>query len=153
MVWEACHAILAAFSFFDPISIGRYGEEFVDGNLGANSPVWGMWNWAQLRWGPEPLEGKIRCLVSVGTGLPPLKPFKGDVLHIGTTLVALATEIEQKVERFRRNKAHLDESGRYYRFNATRGLANIGLEESKKKKEIAAATRQYVGMQGILKQM
>ena len=104
-------------------------------------------------WGPEELEGKIRCLVSVGTGLPPSKLFKDDVLHIGTALVALATGTEQKVERFRRDKVHLDESSRYYRFNVTRGLVDIGLEESKEKKEIAAATRQYVGMQDILKQM
>lgn len=152
-IWEACRATSAASTFFDPISIGRYGEEFVDGATGANNPVWEMWNQAQSIWGPEPLEGKIWCLISLGTGIPSLKPFEDDVLHIGTTLVALATETEQTAERFRRDKTHLDESGRYYRFNVTRGLADIGLEESKKKKEIAAATRQYMGTQDVLKQM
>lgn len=35
----------------------------------------------------------------------------------------------------------------------THGLEDIGLEESKKKKEIAAVTRRYVGKQDVLKQM
>ena len=38
-VWEACRATSAASSFFDPIAVGRFGEEFVDGATGANNPV------------------------------------------------------------------------------------------------------------------
>ena len=41
------------------------------------------------------------------------------------------------VERFRRDKSHLSNTSRYYRFNVVRGLEDIGLEESKRK-EIAA---------------
>lgn len=48
-------------------------------------------------WGREPLEGKVQCLVSIATGIPSLKPFRDDVLHIGETLVAIATEMEQPV--------------------------------------------------------
>lgn len=152
-IWEACRATSAASSFFDPIAVGRYGEEFVDGALGASNPVWEVWNEAQLIWGPQPLDGRIKCLVSIGTGVPSLKPFRHDVFNIGETLVAIATETEQTAERFRRDKAHLDDTGRYYRFNVTRGLEDIGLEESKRKKDIAAATRRYVGLQDVLKQM
>ena len=152
-IWEACRATSAASSFFDPIAIGRYKEEFVDGATGANNPVWEVWNQAQLMWGPQPLEGRIKCLVSIGTGVPSLKPFRDDVFHIGNTLVAIATETEQTAERFRRDKSHLDDSGRYYRFNVNRGLEEIGLEESKKRKEIAAATRHYVGSQDVFKRI
>lgn len=152
-IWEACRATSAASSFFDPIAVGRYGEGFVDGATGANNPVWEVWNQAQLLWGPQPLEGKIKCLVSIGTGVPSLKPFRDDVFHIGKTLVAIAKETEQTAERFRRDKTHLDDSGRYYRFNVDRGLEEVGLEESKKRKEIAAATGRYVGSQGVFKQM
>jgi len=53
-------------------------------------------------------------------GVPSLKSFKDDVLHIGETLVATATEIEQTAERFRRERALLDSTGRYYRFNVVR---------------------------------
>ena len=152
-IWEACRATSAASTFFDPIAVGRYKEEFVDGATGANNPVWEVWNQAQLIWGPQPIENKIKCLVSIGTGVPSLKPFRDDVLHIGQTLVEIATETEQTAERFRRDKSHLDDSGRYYRFNVDRGLEEIGLEESKKRKEVAAATRSYVGSQVVFKQM
>ncbi|KAL6714253.1 hypothetical protein ACLMJK_007676 [Lecanora helva] len=152
-IWEACRATSAASSFFDPIAIGRFGEEFVDGGTGANNPVWEVWNQAQLMWGPEPLEDKIKCLVSIGTGTPLLKPFQDEVLYISQTLAAIATETEQTAERFRRDKMHLDNSRRYYRFNVIRGLEDIGLEESKKRKEIAAATRRYVESQDVYRQI
>lgn len=146
-MWEACRATSAASSFFDPIAVGRYKEEFVDGATGANNPVREVWDQAQLLWGP--IESKIECLVSIGTGVPSLKPFKDDVFHIGETLIAIATETEQTAERFRREKSMLDSTGQYYRFNVTRGLEDIGLEESKKVKEIAAATRRYIGTQEV----
>ncbi|KAF1960998.1 hypothetical protein CC80DRAFT_269456 [Byssothecium circinans] len=152
-IWEACRATSAATSFFDPIAVGRFGEEFVDGATGANNPVREMWDQAQLVWGPEPLEGKVKCLVSIGTGVPSLKPFKDDVLHIGETLVAIATETEQTAERFRRERVLLDSTGRYYRFNVVRGLEDIGLEEAKMVKEMAAATRRYISSQEVHKQM
>lgn len=152
-IWEACRATSAASSFFDPIAFGRYREEFVDGATGANNPVWEVWNQAQLMWGPEPLESKIKCLVSIGTGVPSLNAFQDNVFHIGKTLVTIATETEQTAERFRRDKSHLDNTGRYYRFNVARGLEDIGLEESIKRKEIAAAIRRYVQTQEVFKQM
>ncbi|KAF2818243.1 FabD/lysophospholipase-like protein [Ophiobolus disseminans] len=152
-IWEACRATSAATSFFDQIAVGRFGEEFVDGATGANNPVREVWDQAQLAWGPEPLEGRVKCLVSIGTGVPSLKPFKDDVLHIGETLVAIATETEVTAERFRREQALLDSTGRYYRFNVVRGLEDIGLEEAKKVKEMAAATRRYISLQEVHKQM
>jgi hypothetical protein len=82
--------------------------------------------------------------VSIGTGVPSLKSFKDDVLHIGKTLIAIATETEQTAERFRRERQLLDSTGRYYRFNVVRGLEDIGLEEAAKVKEMAAATRRYI---------
>jgi hypothetical protein len=152
-IWEACRATSAASSFFDAISIGPYQEEFVDGATGANNPVWELWNQAQDIWGAEPLENSVKCLISVGTGVPSLKPFRDDVFHIGESLIAISTETEQTAERFRRDKLYLDNSGRYYRFNVARGLEEIGLEESKKTKEIAAATRLYIRSQDVFKQI
>ena len=58
-------------------------------------------------------------------------------------LTAIATETENTAERFRLNKSTLDGDGRYYRFNVVRGLEDVGLEESKEKKEIASATSRY----------
>lgn len=152
-IWEACRATSAATSFFDPIAIGKYGEEFVDGALGANNPVEEVWNQAQLIWGPEPLEGKVQCVVSIGTGVPPMKPLREDVLHLHESLVAIATETEQTAEKFQRDKSYLDSGGRYFRFNVARGLEHIELEDSKKRAEIAAATGAYIETHDVFKQM
>ncbi|KAI1668000.1 Tetratricopeptide repeat [Pyrenophora tritici-repentis] len=152
-IWEACRATSAATSFFDPIAVGRFGEQFVYEATGANNPVREMWDQAQLVWGPEPLEGKVKCLVSIGTGVPSLKPFKDDVFNIGKTLAVIATETEQTAEQFRRERGLLDSTGRYYRFNVDRGLEDIGLEVAKKVKEMAAATRQYISSHEVRTQM
>jgi hypothetical protein len=120
--------------------------------LGANNPVYALWTQAQDVWGDQ-LWGKLRCLVLIGTGVPTLKPVRDDVLGIWATLKELATETEKTAEQFRRDKSSLDDEGRYYRFNVDHGLEDIGLEESKKKKEIAAATGRYVALQVVFKQM
>ncbi|ERT02856.1 hypothetical protein HMPREF1624_01159 [Sporothrix schenckii ATCC 58251] len=39
-IWQACRATSAATGFFDPIAIGPFDEEFVDGALGANNPIY-----------------------------------------------------------------------------------------------------------------
>lgn len=92
-------------------------------------------------------------MVSIGTGAPALKPVRDDVFGIWATLKELTTETEKTAEQFRRDKSTLDDEGRYYRFNVDHGLEDVGLEESKKKKEIAAATGRYVASQGVVKQM
>lgn len=127
-------------------------QEFVDGALGANNPVYALWNQAQDIWGDQ-LQVKLKCLVSIGTGVPALKPVQDDILGIWATLKELATETEKTAQRFHRDKSRLDDEGRYYRFNVDRGLEDIYLEESKKKNEIAAATRLYVESQAVFKQM
>lgn len=150
-IWEACRATSAATSFFDPIAIGPYREMFVDGATGANNPVYELWNEAQDIWGREVMEDGVKILVSVGTGMPSLKPFRDDMRRIGKTLVAIATETEKTAETFARDKMNME--GRYLRFNVLHGLEDIGLEESKKIKEIAAATRHYIALQSVKDQM
>lgn len=58
--------------------------------------------------GVDPLESRIKCLVSTGIGVPSSKSFQDDVFHIGKTLIAIATETEQTAETFRRDKSSLD---------------------------------------------
>jgi predicted acylesterase/phospholipase RssA len=151
-IWQACRATSAATTFFDPIVVGPFDEEFVDGALGANNPINALWNQAQDVWGDQ-LWGRLRCLVSIGTGVPSLTPVRDDVLGIWSTLRELATETEKTAEQFRRDKSSLDDEGRYVRFNVDRGLEDIGLEESMKKREIVAATGRYIASQAVFKQM
>ena len=152
-IWEAGRATSAASSFFDPITIGDFGEGFIDGAPGANNPIYEMWNEAQDMWPSGSLEERIQCIVSIGTGVPSLRPFTDDLVGVGQSLVAMATETEKTAERFNRDKSRLDDKGRYYRFNVIRGLEDIALEDSKRKNEIIAATDRYVESQAVFKQM
>ncbi|KAI8942872.1 hypothetical protein NX059_000912 [Plenodomus lindquistii] len=119
----ARRATSAASSFFDTITIGRYGQEFVDGATGANNPIRELWDQADGVWGP--LDNKLKCVVSIGTGVPSISAFEDDIFHIGETLLRIATESEMTAESFRRERSQLASSGRYYRFNVTHGLENI----------------------------
>lgn len=152
-IWEAGRATSAASSFFDPITIGDFHEGFVDGATGANNPVYEVWNEAQDIWPSDSLEASVKCFVSIGTGVPSLKPFTDDLVGIGQTLLAITTETEKTAERFCRDKSGLDDNGSYFRFNVLRGLEDIGLEDSARKNAIIAATDRYVESQAVFKQM
>lgn len=152
-IWEAGRATSAASSFFDSISIGDFRESFVDGGTGANNPLYELWNEARDMWPSDSLEDKVQCIVSIGTGVPSLTPFKGDLVGIGQSLIAIATETEKTAERFSRDKSRLDDTGRYYRFSVLRGLEDIGLEGSKQKNAIIAATDRYIESQAVFKQI
>ena len=69
MNWKR-RATSDASSFFDLIKIGQFEEEFVDGAVGANNPVAKLWNEAKSVWSDQALEGNIKCLISIGTGVP-----------------------------------------------------------------------------------
>ena len=64
-----------------------------------------VWNEAHDIWPSSSLEDKIKCLVSIETGVPSLKPFKDDLIGIGQSLLAIATETEKTAERYSRAKS------------------------------------------------
>jgi predicted acylesterase/phospholipase RssA len=154
-IWEAARATSAASSFFDPIriNIGNVGEEFVDGATGANNPIQELWNEAKDMWDPEPLESNLKCIVSIGTGVPSVEPFKTGLLEIGATLVRISTETEKTAELFQRSHSELEDSNRYFRFNVRNGLEKIGLEDSSQKDTIVAVTQRYIESQDTFKLM
>ena len=152
-IWEAARATSAASSFFDPIKIGLFEEEFVDGAVGVNNPVAQLWNEAKYIWSDEPLEGNIKCLVSIGTGVPSLTPYGSSLLEIAETLKQIATETEKTAESFHRTHSDLDDGNRYFRFNVQHGLESIGLEDAAQKNRIMAATSRYVALESVMKQM
>lgn len=154
-IWEAARATSAAPSFFGSIKIGDFGEEFVDGGTGANNPVRIIWIEAKNTFlGPrESLEENLNCLVSIGTGVPSLKPFGDSLLDIARTLKSMATETEATAESFHRDHSELDGCNQYFRFSVTSGLEEIGLEESAQKGVIMAVTRRYVDSQTVKRQM
>ncbi|KAI4610293.1 hypothetical protein J4E80_008057 [Alternaria sp. BMP 0032] len=152
-IWEACLATSAAPSFFDPVVIGPYRETYLDGAMGANNPVRKVLDQAQLMWGAGPQGERVKCLVSIGTGLPPLKSFDDNVFHIGKTIFAMATETQRTAEDFGHEHQSLGARQWYYRFNVLRGLEGIGLEEAAKVNMMAAATRKYLDSEEVQRQI
>ena len=152
-IWEAARATSAASSFFDSISIGPYREKFIDGATGANNPIQDLWLEAKQQWYKVPLESNIDCLVSIGTGIPTMKPFGPGLKQIGTALLRIATDTEQVHENFQKTHDELDTENRYYRLNVRDGLGDIGLEKASEVNVIAAATKRYIQSQDVVKQM
>jgi predicted acylesterase/phospholipase RssA len=146
-IWEAARATSAATSFFDPITIGQYGQEFVDGATGFNNPVECVLDEAQDLW-EDALE-RIQYIISIGTGEPYVKAFGKNLVDIGKTLIRISTDAEETARRFARSHRGRfagvnGEPYRYQRFNVTKGLEDIKLEEAEKIKETASATERYM---------
>ncbi|KAJ5963990.1 uncharacterized protein N7479_003866 [Penicillium vulpinum] len=148
-IWEAARATSAATTFFEPITISD--ETFVDGATGANNPINQIWSEAADLWGlnAAQLEENVKCLVSIGTGIPSLSAFGLGLRELAKALKAIATETEATADMFRRQHTGLFQSGKAFRFNVVRGLEGIGLDETLKLGVITAATRNYVQKEEI----
>jgi predicted acylesterase/phospholipase RssA len=143
-IWQAARATSAATTFFDPVVID--GESFVDGATGANNPVNYLWSEADDVWGHgDGLDtAKVKCLVSIGTGVPALTSFDSDIPGIVKSLKAISTDTEETASMFQKHHSKLFQSGNAFRFNVMKGLETVGLQEIKKWNEIKAATQLYI---------
>ncbi|RMY45115.1 hypothetical protein D0865_10115 [Hortaea werneckii] len=141
-IWEAARATSAATSFFDPITID--GSAYVDGGLGMNNPVDRLWREAREVFvtGEQNLEDLIRCVLSVGTGKPALKAFGRSVSEVGSSLVAIATETEEKHRTFYNSHEDLARQRLYFRFNPPY-LDAIAINEAEKRGDIRVRTEEY----------
>lgn len=155
-IWEAARATSAASGFFDPISIGMHGQEYVDAGLGCNNPVNEVWTEAQDIWSSEggDLATLVNCFVSIGTGNPGKSPVEDGAFKIfAKTLKDIATETERTAELFAKSNRGLLFQQRYFRFNVEQGLQDVGLDEYKQEKTIASATDSYMDFLQVRKDM
>lgn len=138
-IWEAARATSAAPGFFDPITIGPYQTQYVDGGLGANNPVNYTLSSAKLKWpGME-----IACLVSVGAGRRGTNPVPTRLLDFSKYLVALVTDTEETAVSFLREHRDMAISDQYFRFSVDYGLEGVGTDEAAGVQLIAALTDTY----------
>lgn len=146
-IWEAARATSAASGFFDPISIGKHGQEYVDAGLGCNNPVDEVWTEAQDIWLPrqDDLAVLVKCFISIGTGNPGTSPIESGALKFfKNTLKDIVTQTERTAENFEKIHRGLFLEQRYFRFNVDQGLQNVGLEEYDRAREIVSATETYM---------
>ncbi|SPO04561.1 uncharacterized protein DNG_07246 [Cephalotrichum gorgonifer] len=90
-------------------------------------------------------KGRIQCLISIGTGVLDLKEFGDNLKQVAKTLVSIATETEDTERRFYSNHKDLGLTGRYFRFNVDRGLADIQLDDHIKIPAIEVSAEEYLG--------
>lgn len=137
-IWQACRATSAATTFFDPITIGKYQQTFLDAGILYNNPVQLIYREAGNIW-----PGQEVTLLSIGTGSSPQGAFKGSLKNIVKAMKKILTETDRTADDFHLAHQEMARESRLFRFNAN-GLESIGLEEYKKHGPIADATQEYL---------
>ena len=143
-IWQAARATSAAPLYFPPIRFGKPPINYVDGGLKYNNPVRSLYEEAKNVWGKSHRE--IKCIVSIGTGVPPLKATGDTGKQILESMVAIATHTQQTADEFREEMAQLPEKDKidYFRLNVDRGLESMKLEEWKDFDMLTGATSCYL---------
>lgn len=142
-IWEAARATSAATRFFDPITIGRFGQTFVDGAGGYNNPIEAVYDEAVARWNAKP--GDFSMILSIGTGMKQLTEWGKNFNQLLKTLSDIATETDTTAARFAHNHTELESNPqRLFRFQVSQGLEKVGLAEHERINEIASATQIYM---------
>lgn len=125
------------------MTIGRFGQTFVDGAGEYNNPVEVVYEEAMARWGANP--GDFSLVVSIGTGKDDLKNWGSNLNQLRKTLSDIATETDKTAARFARSHPELKQlPQKLFRLQVAQGLENVRLAEYKKIKEIASATQVYM---------
>jgi hypothetical protein len=122
-------------------------ETFTDGGILHNNPIRILceqagYTWAKGQTPEKGLQSQLKCLISIGTGVPELKDRESsDVKVLFDAMVDLATNTERQAQEFAGTDFGRDP--RYFRFNVDRGLSGIALDECQKKGAMKSATRTY----------
>ncbi|KAL4923133.1 uncharacterized protein BDV17DRAFT_18428 [Aspergillus undulatus] len=158
-VWEAGVASFAHPPLFEPIPLGPSRRRFTDASAQANNPIREVWIEAKNVWRLTSLESQLRCLVSIGTGLPTIKrASKGGVFQFGfgnASKTANSNIVDPEVEtnKFLQEHSELDDDGRLFRFDVPNGLAEIALDDLSEVETIVDATKVYLGKELVYKQV
>ena len=141
-IWEATRATMASPTYYDPIKIGAFGAEFIDGGIGANNPVRILLQEARRVWSYETIRDSLGCIVSIGSGKPLLHAIGNTTIQMAKSLVNLATDSEKEAESFLRDHPELAEQ--FFRFNVSHGLERIVTDDWKQHSLISALTYDYI---------
>jgi predicted acylesterase/phospholipase RssA len=142
-IWEAALTTSAATTFFNPVTIGICGQEFVDGGAGQNNPIQEAFDSRVLAFPSKAIE----FVISIGCGESADKAFGKNLKQVGETLISIATDTDDTFNLFARIHPDLKTEGteaRLFRFQVDRGMEDVGLAEYEKTKTIAAATQAYM---------
>jgi predicted acylesterase/phospholipase RssA len=147
-VWEACRATSAATTYFDPIKIGKYKQEFIDGGVLYNNPIQIASREAGSIW-----PGRAPFILSIGTGIAPGNAFKGNIGTIVERLKDVVTQTERTADDFYHSNDKLVADDLLFRFNVTHNVSNIGLGKYKEIPAMVHATEAYLDQGETLRKL
>lgn len=146
-VWQAGRATTADPLLFKRLRLDSgFRDELIDASLGTKSPIKMLLEQASSFF---PSDRPIACIVSIGSGKPPLLqlPQPGLLQRILPTrilsvLEALASETEATAQEM--DSRFYDCQGLYIRLNVSHKLAGIGKAEWRKLQYIEANALEYL---------
>lgn len=118
-IWEAARATSAASTFFPPIRIGPFKQEFADGGLRHNDTV-DLAEFGSSQIWPN----ADRMIISIGTGSGPGPSLAGNLKDLAIAVTKIATDTEDRSNIFQRNHQIMVSNGRFFRFKVHHGLAD-----------------------------
>lgn len=126
------------------LSTNKIRNAYVDGGLNYNNPVRSLYDEAKHVWGKSRRE--IKCIISIGTGVPPLRPTGDTGKEILESVVNIATDTQRTADEFAEEMEHLPEDVKvdYHRLNVDHGLENMKLEEWADFDMLTGATSYYL---------
>ncbi|KAF2147951.1 FabD/lysophospholipase-like protein, partial [Myriangium duriaei CBS 260.36] len=143
-ILDAVKITIATATGSGPVSIGPTGRQFLDGETGANNPVFTLWEEAESMFsGGGPLEQYLNCMVSVGCGIRSLERFSTSPARLARLLANIATETEETAKRFQHARHAIFDKGIYHRFSAP-SVGDIALDDFEDKLSIIQMTDSYI---------
>ena len=130
--------------YFHSIRFGKPPANYVDGGLNYNNPVRAVYDEANHVWGKS--KRNITCVISIGTGILPLKAVGDTGKQILESLVSIAMNTQKVADEFADDMNHLIQSQdlTYVRLNVDQGLQNMKLEAWKDFDVLTGATNYYL---------
>ncbi|KAL4945496.1 hypothetical protein BDV06DRAFT_230620 [Aspergillus oleicola] len=161
-IWEAGVASFAHPSLFEPIPLGPSRRRYTDASAQANNPIREVWIEAKNVWKLTSLEDQLRCLVSIGTGVPSVQRASqtkggggvfGSLSSKDKAAGSATVDPEVEANKFIQEHSELDDDGRLFRFDVPNGLGDIALDELSEMETVVDATKVYLGKELIYKQL
>ncbi|KAJ4314363.1 hypothetical protein N0V84_008943 [Fusarium piperis] len=122
-------ATLAAPAYFEPIKVGSYALEFVDGGIGTNNPVFQTQYCAQDLWqvsNETNFDEQMHCMVSIGAGVG--QGYSAQVLDMLENSSSVLTDTEATATRL----------------TVPAGIGNMDLADTSKLADISGRTFKYL---------
>ncbi|KAL7626416.1 hypothetical protein AAE478_003188 [Parahypoxylon ruwenzoriense] len=140
-IWEAARATSAAPNFFDPITFSN-GCTFRDGALRNNNPIFELIDEIRI----EFPDREVSCIVSIGTGVPASIIVRNGLTSVAKACAKITTDTQNVARRFEEVYCSPGAKyrGKYFRYNISRGVEDVRLDEWEKGDIMMSNARSYL---------